>query len=205
MTSATPVMVPPVPTPATTKSTLPSVSRQISSAVVLRWISGFAGLENCWGMKLFGICLFSSSALAMAPFMPLAPSVKTSFAPRIFNSLRRSRLIVSGIVRISFNPFAAATNASAMPVLPLVGSMSTVSGLILPGFQRVVNHRHADAVLDAGERVEEFEFEQHVGDGAVFFRRAVQPHERCVADGFSDVVVDHMLLMICVTGWARRR
>mgnify|MGYP007083874951 CR=1 FL=1 len=35
-TSPTPVMVPPVPIPATTKSTWPSVSRQISSAVVLR-------------------------------------------------------------------------------------------------------------------------------------------------------------------------
>src|SRR5208283_3802645 len=121
--------------PATMKSTLPSVSRQISSAVVWRWISGLAGLENCWGMKLLGICLFNSSALAMAPFMPLAPSVSTSLAPRIFNSLRRSRLIVSGIVRISFNPLAAATNASAMPVLPLVGSMSTVSGFIFPDFR----------------------------------------------------------------------
>ena len=35
-TSPTPVIVPPVPMPETTKSTLPSVSRQISSAVVRR-------------------------------------------------------------------------------------------------------------------------------------------------------------------------
>src|SRR5579862_3187782 len=135
MTSATPVMVPPVPTPATRKSTLPSVSRQISSAVVRRWMAGLAGLENCWGMKLFGICCFNSSARAIAPFMPLAPSVSTSLAPRIFNSLRRSRLIVSGMVRINFNPLAAATNASAMPVLPLVGSISTVSWFIFPDFR----------------------------------------------------------------------
>jgi hypothetical protein len=39
-TSPTPVIVPPVPTPPTKMSTLPSVSRQISSAVVLRWIFG---------------------------------------------------------------------------------------------------------------------------------------------------------------------
>ena len=39
MTSLTPVMVPPVPTPETRISTLPSVSFQISSAVVWRWIS----------------------------------------------------------------------------------------------------------------------------------------------------------------------
>ena len=51
MTSPTPVIVPPVPTPETRMSTLPSVSRQISSAVVLRWISGLAGFLNCCGMK----------------------------------------------------------------------------------------------------------------------------------------------------------
>src|SRR5258708_5200457 len=42
-------------------------------------------------------------------------------------------LIVSGIVRISLYPLTAATNARPMPVLPLVGSMSTVlPGLIFP-------------------------------------------------------------------------
>ena len=49
-TSPQPVIVPPVPTPQTRMSTLPSVSRQISRAVVLRWISGLAGFLNCWGM-----------------------------------------------------------------------------------------------------------------------------------------------------------
>ena len=47
----TPVIVPPVPTPAIRMSTLPSVSFQISSAVVSRWICGFAGFANCWGTK----------------------------------------------------------------------------------------------------------------------------------------------------------
>ena len=51
MTSATPVIVPPVPTPATMMSTFPPVSAQISSAVVLWWISGFAGFSNCCGMN----------------------------------------------------------------------------------------------------------------------------------------------------------
>ena len=51
MTLPQPVIVPPVPTPQTRMSILPSVSRQISSAVVLRWISGLAGLLNCCGMK----------------------------------------------------------------------------------------------------------------------------------------------------------
>ena len=38
--------VPPVPTPATTMSTLPSVSAQISSAVVRRCTSRLAGFAN---------------------------------------------------------------------------------------------------------------------------------------------------------------
>ena len=37
-------------TPLTTISTLPSVSCQISSAVVSRWMSGLAGLSNWLGM-----------------------------------------------------------------------------------------------------------------------------------------------------------
>ena len=37
-------------------------------------------------------------------------------------------LIVSGIVRVRGMPLAAATNAKAIPVLPLVGSMSSFPG-----------------------------------------------------------------------------
>jgi len=33
-------------------------------------------------------------------------------------------------------------------------------------------------------------FEQHVGEGAVLFRVRFEPHERGVADGFGDVVMD---------------
>ncbi len=36
------------------------------------------------------------------------------------------------MTRISFSPRAAATKAKAIPVLPLVGSISTVSGPIFP-------------------------------------------------------------------------
>ena len=42
--SATPVRVPPVPTPITTISTAPAVSSQISTAVPSRWARGFAWL-----------------------------------------------------------------------------------------------------------------------------------------------------------------
>ena len=78
-----------------------------------------------------------------------------------------------------------------MPVLPLVGS--TKSGLAGRDdallFQRL-DHRDADAVLHAGERIEEFQLEQDVGLGARFLGHARQAHQRRVADGFGDGVVD---------------
>ena len=55
--SPVPVIVPPVPTPATNASTSPSVSFQISGPVVFLCASGFAGFSNCSGMKLFSISL----------------------------------------------------------------------------------------------------------------------------------------------------
>ena len=66
--------------------------------------------------------------------MPSAAGVSTTVAPNAFNSRRRSMLMLSGMVRISLYPLAAHTNASAMPVFPLVGSTMTVSGSILPAF-----------------------------------------------------------------------
>ncbi len=70
-----------MPTPATRTSTSPSVSAQISSAVVSRWASGLAGFWNCWGTKAPSIWAAISSAWAMAPRMPSAPAVSTSSAP----------------------------------------------------------------------------------------------------------------------------
>ena len=79
--SPVPVRVPPVPTPAIKISTFPSVSFQISGPVVALWTAGLAGFTNCPGMKLPGISAASSSAFAMAPFIPFAPSVRTISAP----------------------------------------------------------------------------------------------------------------------------
>ena len=62
----------------------------------------------------------------MAPRMPFSAGVRTNSAPSAFSIARRSRLMDSGMVRISLYFLAAATKASAMPVLPLVGSMMTV-------------------------------------------------------------------------------
>jgi len=73
-----------------------------------------------------------SSALATAPFIPFAPSVRISSAPNAASTRRRSRLIVSGIVKITLYPRAAPTKASAIPVLPLVGSTIVPPGLSSP-------------------------------------------------------------------------
>src|ERR1035438_5294619 len=132
ITSLTPVIVPPVPTAETRMSALPSVSFQISSAVVRRCISGLAGLSNCCGIHESAISLCKSSALLIAPFMPSVAGVRTSLAPSNASKVRRSALMLSGIVKMSLYPLAAATKASAMPVLPEVGSMIVVWGVRMP-------------------------------------------------------------------------
>ena len=62
-------------------------------------MAGLAGLSNCRISRyLPGSAAASSSALAMAPFMPFAPGVSTSLAPNAISTLRRSMLMVSGMV-----------------------------------------------------------------------------------------------------------
>ena len=97
----TPVMVPPVPTPLTMISTSPLVSSHISGPVVCSCMAGLAGLSNWLGIKyLLGSLATMSFALAIAAGMPLAPSVKTTFAPKAFIIWRRSKLMVFGMVRV---------------------------------------------------------------------------------------------------------
>ena len=95
---AQPVMVPPVPTPEMIASTWPSVSYQISSAVVRRWIAGLAGLPNWFGITAPGVSASSSSARAIAPRMPFSRGVSTTSAPRWRSILRRSTETDSGMV-----------------------------------------------------------------------------------------------------------
>ena len=96
--SPTPLNVPPVPIPAMNTSTFPSVSCQISFAVVREWALGFAGFSNCCRMTVPGVLSRSSSAFFMAPLIPSLPGVRTSSAPMAFNRFWRSELIVSGMV-----------------------------------------------------------------------------------------------------------
>lgn len=63
---------------------------------------------------------------AVLTFIPLAGSVRTSWAPNALRRIRRSTDIEAGMVRMSLYPLAAAMNANAIPVLPLVGSTNVV-------------------------------------------------------------------------------
>ena len=127
-----PVTVPPVPTPATNISTFPSVSLHISGPVVSKWILGLASFSNCCGINAFPYSSFNASAFAIAPFIPSTPGVNTTSAPNAETILLLSILIVSGIVSIKCSPLVAVTNANPIPVLPLVGSIITVSLFIFP-------------------------------------------------------------------------
>ena len=101
---------------------------QISGPVVFmdRRLAGFLNyLQQDVAIRIAGA---NFSALAIAPFMPLAPSVNTNLAPKATSNLRRSTLMVSGMVNVGGMPFAAATNAKAIPVLPLVGSINSLPG-----------------------------------------------------------------------------
>ena len=115
-------------------SIFPSVSRQISSAVVSSWIFGLTGFSNCCGINAFPYSSFNWAAFSIAPRMPSRPWVSTTSAPSAVTIFLRSTLMVSGMVKIRCSFFAAHTNASPIPVLPLVGSIITVLSLISPSF-----------------------------------------------------------------------
>ena len=70
-----------------------------------------------------------SSALFLAPSIPLSSGVRIMVAPYALSSLCRSMLMFSGIVRMSLYPLHAAVMASPTPVFPLVGSI-----IVPPGF-----------------------------------------------------------------------
>ena len=89
-----------------------------------------------------------------------------------------------------------------MPVLPLVGSTSVdLPGEMLPCFFERLDHGDADAVLDAGDRIEEFELEQDVGLDAGFLRQPRHAHQRGVADRLGDRIVDAAAAWVSRFAW----
>ena len=123
--------------------------------------------------------------------MPAAPSVSTRLAPSAFSTFRRSTDMVSGMVRVMGYPRAAATNARAIPVLPLVGSIISLPGLQDAALLRVPHHGRADPALHRIGRVAAFDLGQDGGLAAI--RDAIQTNQRRVADAKGIVFVNSQL------------
>ena len=119
-----------MPIPAT-KWVIVGRSARISSAVPSSCASGFAALPYWNGMKYLGSWA-SRRATSMDPFVPLSPSLNTISAPNSRSRPIRSWLALSGITTVSLYPLRAATIASAIPVLPDVGSRIVLSGVRSP-------------------------------------------------------------------------
>ena len=100
-------------------------------------------------MKLPGVSFASSLAFSIAPFMPFAPSVKTSCAPYAFKRFLRSTLIVSGIVKMTLYPRDAPTDARPIPVLPLEADIYAKLEYFNPAGS--VKDRIARAMIDDAE------------------------------------------------------
>jgi len=113
------------------------VSSQISTAVPLRCAAGLAAFSNCMGMYAPGVAATNSAAFLIAPVMPSAAGVSTNVAPYPASSLRRSTLMLSGMVSTSFMPLMAQISASPMPVLPLVGSTMRLPVVMRPSASAV--------------------------------------------------------------------
>ncbi len=60
----------------------------------------------------------------------------------------------------------------------------------LTGVLQFQDHVDADAILHAGDRIEEFQLQDYVGGNAFLSEDLRDPHERRIADGLGDAVVD---------------
>ena len=187
----TPVIVPPVPTPETKMSISPSVSFQISSAVVRRWISGLAGFSNCCGMTAPGISALQLLGLGDRALHALRRLASARARRRGARSiLRRSSDIVSGIDQDQPVARAAATKASAMPVLPEVGSTSVPPGLIAPAASSASIMLTPMRSLTLAIGLKNSSLARMSASTPCSFGEPVEAHQRRVADRLGDRIVD---------------
>ena len=89
-------------------------------------------------------------------------------APSALSRLRRSILIVSGMVRVNLYPFTVATSAKPTPVLPLVGSIISPPGLSTPRFSAssIIANAMRSLTLPPGLKYSSFAI--RVASGAYF-------------------------------------
>ena len=103
------------------------------------------------------------------------------------------------MVRISLYPLIAATRASPIPVLPLVGSM--IAGTEPSGTLGVLNHGQRNAVLHASAGIEILYFCNYGSGKFLLCRILGQFKKRCAADKFCEVVGYSCHAVLCLCGF----
>ena len=144
-------------------------------------------VELNWRIYPFGVFSRISLLLAIAPFIPLGARGKHNFGSVHASSVtRRSKAhgLRHGEDVELVTPRLAATNARAMPVLPLVGSISTVfPGAILPSFSAVRRSWHyPQCGLSRSTRGSAFQLYDNGVAWAIRRPLSVQPHKGSAAD-----------------------
>ena len=190
--------VPPVPTPATKMSTLPSVSAQISSAVVravdfgVGLVGELLGPDGVLrvGHDLLGLLHGAAHALGAGGQHDLG-AVGAQHDPAFGgHGLRHGQddLVAAGRAHHGQGDAGVAGRAFDDGAAGLEGT----------GLLRGVDDGDADAVLDAVGRVVELQLDGHSGVQA--FGQPVQPDQRSAADQLGYIVIDpcHVCIRLSV-------
>ena len=189
-TSAQPVSVPPVPTPEMMTSTLPPVSRQISSAVVspvdlgVRRVGELLQHDGARrvGDDLLGGRHGARHAARRRREHDLGAQQRQHLAPLDRHAFRHGQ-----------DQAIAARRADERQRDPGVAGRgldqrrARADPPLLFGRE---HHREADPVLDRRERVEELTLAQKIGMHAGIGGELAEPDQRRFADGIEDAVVD---------------
>ena len=138
-----------------------------------------------------GVAATISLALAIAPFMPCAAGREHQFGAE-----QRQHLAALDRHRFRHDQdelVAARRRDERQRDAGVAGGrldQNSASGRDLALRLERVDHRDADAVLDAGDRIEEFELAEETRADALFLGDAIQRNERRVADRVGDRGVD---------------
>ena len=111
---------------------------------------------------------------------PSAAGVSLSSAPNARITARRSRLMDSGMNEQALVAFHRADPGERDAGVAAGGFDDDGIGAQRAGALRRLDHRHADAILDAGARAVELQFCQHLR--ATALRDPVEPNQRGIAD-----------------------